>query len=195
MTVRQALQELTVAGLVDRRRGKGTFVAPGPMHRRPGVFLSFSEEMGRRGMAPTSRLVSAGVERARPEEVADLGLDDGADVVRVRRVRLADGVPIAVEDAAVVVDHRAVLDADLERGSLHAELARHGVIAASAIGTVTARLTSRAEARLLDVTPRTALLVELRLLSDQRGRPFERTESRYVADRYVIDVVHTYPAR
>ena len=41
---------------------------------------------------------------------------------------------------------------------------------------------------------RAALLVELRLLFDQQGRPFERTESRYVAGRYVIDVVHTHPA-
>ena len=102
MTVRQALQELTNAGLVDRQRGKGTFVAARPMHRRPGVFLSFTEEMARRGMTPTSRLVSAGIDAARPEELADLRLADGAEVVRVERVRLADGVPIAFEDAAVL---------------------------------------------------------------------------------------------
>ena len=47
---------------------------------------------------------------------------------------------------------------------------------------------------MLDVGQRSALLVELRLLYDQHGRPFERTESRYVADRYVIDVVHTPPS-
>jgi GntR family transcriptional regulator len=86
-----------------------------------------------------------------------------------------------------------VLDADLEDGSLHDELGRLGVVATSATGTVTARLVTRAEARLLDVAPRTALLVELRLLFDQHGRAFERTESRYVADRYVIDVVHAPP--
>ena len=39
MTVRQALQELTNDGLVERRRGQGTFVAHRPVHRRPGVFL------------------------------------------------------------------------------------------------------------------------------------------------------------
>ena len=194
MTVRQALQELSNAGLVDRQRGKGTFVAARPMHRRPGVFLSFTEEMARRGKAAMSRLVSAGISPARPEELADLRLAAGADVVRIERVRLADGVPIALEDAAVVIEHRAVLDADLARGSLHDELGRLGVIATSATGTVTARLVDRAEGRLLGVAPRTALLVELRLLFDQHGRPFERTESRYVADRYVIDVVHTHPA-
>jgi GntR family transcriptional regulator len=193
MTVRQAVQELSVAGLVDRQRGRGTFVAARPMHRRPGVFLSFTEEMARRGMTATSRMVSAGIDSARPEELADLRLAEGADVVRVERVRLADGVPIAFEDAAVLIDHRAVLDSNLEFNSLHGELGRLGVVATSATGTVTARLVSRAESRLLGVAPRTALLVELRLLFDQHGRPFERTESRYVADRYVIDVVHASP--
>jgi GntR family transcriptional regulator len=193
MTVRQAVQELSAAGLVDRQRGRGTFVAVRPMHRRPGVFLSFTEEMARRGMKASSRLVSARLDAARPEEIADLLLADGAEVVRVERVRLADGVPIAFEDAAVVADHAGVLDADLESGSLHDELGRLGVVATSATGSVTALLATAAESRLLEVAPRTALLVELRLLFDQQGRPFERTESRYVAGRYVIDVVHTHP--
>ena len=193
MTVRQALQELTNAGLVERRRGKGTFVAARPMHRRAGVFLSFTEEMARRGMVASSRLVAAGVGPPRPEEVAALDIADDDVVVRVERVRLADGVPIAYEDAAVLGEHRAVLDADLEAGSLHLALERVGVVATSATGTVTARLARRAEAALLDVRPRSALLVELRLLRDQHGRAFERTETRYVADRYVIDVTHAHP--
>ena len=193
MTVRQALQELSNAGLVERRRGKGTFVAARPMHRRAGVFLSFTEEMAWRGMAASSRLVAAGLSTPRPEEVAALDIAADDEVVRVERVRLADGVPIAYEDAAVVGEHRAVLDADLESGSLHQALERLGVVATSATGTVTARLARRGEAALLDVPARSALLVELRLLFDQRGRPFERTETRYVADRYVIDVTHAHP--
>jgi GntR family transcriptional regulator len=191
MTVRQALQELSAAGLVDRQRGRGTFVAARPMHRRPGVFLSFTEEMARRGKVATSRLISVRMDAARPEELADLVLDAGSQVVRVERVRLADGVPIALEDAAVLDVYRAVLDAELESGSLHDALSGLGVVATSATGSVTARLATREEARLLGVPVRTALLVELRVLYDQHGVPFERTESRYVADRYVIDVVHT----
>ena len=177
MTVRQALQELTNAGLVDRQRGKGTFVASGPMHRRAGVFLSFSDEMAWRGKVAGSQVVAAGVAPARPEEVDELGLEPGAEVVRVERVRLADGVPIAFEDAAVLVEHRAVLDADLGSGSLHQALEALGIVATSASGTVTARTVRRAEAALLDVPVRSALLVELRLLFDQHGRPFERTET------------------
>lgn len=193
MTVRQALQELTNEGLIERRRGQGTFVAHRPVHRRPGVFLSFSEEMTRRGVRPTSRLLSAALDRPRPAELADLGLPARSQVVRVVRVRLADGTPVALEDAALVPELADVLDADLVDGSLHDALQKKGVVATRAIGTITARLARASETGLLDLPPQAALLVEVRILFDQEGRVFERTETRYVADRYVIDVVHSHP--
>lgn len=191
MTVRQALQELSTAGLVDRQRGRGTFVASRPMHRRAGVFLSFTDEMAWRGKAATSTLLSAAISPARPEEVAALSCGD--DVVRVQRVRLADGVPIAIEDAAVLTQYAGVLDAELQDGSLHASLEGLGVVATAASSTITARVAGRRDAVLLDVPTRHPLLVELRLLFDQHGRPFERTTTTYVPDRYVIDVVHEHP--
>jgi GntR family transcriptional regulator len=193
MTVRQALQELTNDGLVERRRGQGTFVAHRPVHRRPGVFLSFTEEMNRRGAQASSRLLSAGLDDPRRPEARDLGLAPGSQVVRVVRVRLADGVPVALEDAALVPELAWVLEEDLGCGSLHGALAGRGIIASRATGTITARLARASETQLLDLAPQSALLVELRILFDQAGRVFERTETRYVADRYVIDVVHTAP--
>jgi GntR family transcriptional regulator len=193
MTVRQALQELTNDGLVERRRGQGTFVAHRPVHRRPGVFLSFTEEMNRRGMQATSRLLSAGMDDPRRFEVLDLGLAPGSQVVRIVRVRLADGIPVALEDAALVPELGGVLEEDLGGGSLHGALERRGVVATRATGTITARLARASETELLDLAPQSALLVELRVLFDQVGRVFERTETRYAADRYVIDVVHTHP--
>jgi GntR family transcriptional regulator len=193
MTVRQALQELTNDGLVERRRGQGTFVAHRPVHRRPGVFLSFTEEMNRRGVQATSRLLTAGMDDPRRSEVLDLGLAPGGQVVRIVRVRLADGVPVALEDAALVPELGDVLEEDLGGGSLHGALERRGVVATRATGTITARLARADETELLDLAPPSALLVELRVLFDQEGRVFERTETRYVADRYVIDVVHTHP--
>jgi GntR family transcriptional regulator len=193
MTVRQALQELTNDGLVERRRGQGTFVAHRPVHRRPGVFLSFTEEMNRRGMQASSRLLNAGMDDPRRSEALDLGLAPGSQVLRVVRVRLADGVPVALEDAALVPELGGVLEEDLAVGSLHSALERRGVVATRATGTITARLARASETALLDLAPQSALLVELRILFDQEGRVFERTETRYAADRYVIDVVHTHP--
>jgi len=193
MTVRQALQELTNDGLVERRRGQGTFVAHRPVHRRPGVFLSFTEEMNRRGMQASSRLLNAGMDDPRRSEALDLGLAPGSQLLRVVRVRLADGVPVALEDAALVPELGGVLEEDLAVGSLHGALERRGVVATRATGTITARLARASETALLDLAPQSALLVELRILFDQEGRVFERTETRYAADRYVIDVVHTHP--
>ena len=69
------------------------------------------------------------------------------------------------------------------------------MVATTATGTITARLAWTSETALLDLAPQSALLVELRVLFDQEGQVFERTETRYVADRYVIDVVHTAPRR
>jgi GntR family transcriptional regulator len=164
MTVRQALQELTNDGLVERR-----------------------------GVQATSRLLSAGMDEPRRPEAIDLGLAPDSQVVRIVRVRLADGVPVALEDAALVPELRDVLEEDLGGGSLHDALERRGVVATRATGTITARLARASETELLDLGPQSALLVELRVLFDQEGRVFERTETRYVADRYVIDVVHTHP--
>src|SRR5918995_1227048 len=89
MTVRQALQELTNDGLVERRRGQGTFVAHRPVHRRPGVFLSFTEEMNRRGVQATSRLLSAGLDDPPPSETPHPRLAPHSQVVRGVRGRLA----------------------------------------------------------------------------------------------------------
>src|SRR4029434_10455827 len=86
MTVRQALQELTNDGLVERRRGQRTFVAQRPLHRHPGVFLSSTEEMNRRGVQATSRLLSAGLDDPRRPEALDLGLAPDSHVVKIVRV-------------------------------------------------------------------------------------------------------------
>jgi GntR family transcriptional regulator len=76
---------------------------------------------------------------------------------------------------------------------LHAALAARGIVAVRATGTITARLARASETQLLDLAPHAALLVEVRVLFDQAGQVFERTETRYVADRYVIDVEHSHP--
>ncbi len=193
MTARQALQSLANAGLVDRRRGQGTFVAPRPMHRRPGQFLSFTEEMARRGLTAGSQLISSETSRPTPQEVEDMGLAPGEQVLRLVRVRRANNVPIALEHAALNASLVPGLKADVEGGSMHQALLEHGIIATRAVGSISARLARSSETDLLDLPPNAALLVEVRILFDQKGRVFERTETRYAAERYVIDVVHTHP--
>ena len=82
MTARNAVQRLSQEGLVYRVPGRGTFVAEPHVHRQAGHLLSFTEEMRRRGRAPTSRLLAREVREPGPAEASRLRLEPGAEVRR-----------------------------------------------------------------------------------------------------------------
>ncbi|MBO0872551.1 MAG: GntR family transcriptional regulator [Pseudonocardia sp.] len=191
MTARQAVQNLASEGLVQRRRGAGTFVAKPPMHRHEGSLLSFTEDMARRGMKASSRLIEAGLKPATVGDIEALRLTDSSHVVLVHRLRCADDVPLAIERAVLPAECAAVLASDLERGSLHEALHRLGLTPRLAKSWITARPATTADAKLLDVSARAALLVERRIIYDVADLPLEHTETAYVAERYVIDAVFT----
>ena len=190
MTARQAVQNLAAEGLVRRRRGQGTFVAPRPVHRRVGSLMSFTEDMRRRGMVASSVLLEASLQPARVADMEALHLDEGARVVVIRRLRLADGTPMALEHAALPLDCAPVLAGDLER-SLHAALIRMGRVPSLANSWISAQVATKAEARKLCVPVRSPLIVERRVVFDAHGAPLEHTETRYAGERYVIDGVFT----
>ena len=109
--------------------------------------------------------------------------------MEIRRIRLADGDPIAVESALLIqACARLVMTADLEHGSLHEALVRGGVTLRGGTGTLSAAAASAADARLLDLRRGDPLLVERRVIHDAAGAPVETTESRYAASRYALDV-------
>lgn len=194
MTTRQALTRLVSEGLIERRRGQGTFVAAQPLHRGPGVLLSFSEEIRRRGLRPSSRVITSAMEKAGDDEVRDLGLAPGSEIVRVVRVRYADDVPVAIENAALIPELRGVLETDLAQGSLHEAVARLGVQPGWQSGWVGARLARPGEHRNLALRPAAAILLEVGVAYDADGRAFERTETAYAGERYAIDTVHVRTA-
>jgi len=186
MTARQAVQNLAKLGVVERRRGAGTFVAPRTLHRREGVLMSFTDDMRRRGMSSHSRVLRAEVTTS-PREAESLSLDPTALVVRLDRVRFANDIPLAIERVTLPGEFAAVLEHDMEHESLHVTLQGLGRQLSHAQGYVSARLATAEEANIMSLTLPAALLVESRVIYDHAGRPVERTETCYIADRWVID--------
>ncbi|WP_328347683.1 GntR family transcriptional regulator [Streptomyces violaceus] len=188
MTARAAVMRLVADGLVYRESGRGTFVATPPTHRRADSLVRFSQEMRAQGKRPSSRVVTGQIREGRDPELSRLRLNEGSQVVAITRVRLADAVPIALERSVFPLSVAGLLDRDLVNESLHEALQSMGCIPTIGHASLSADNASALEAELLGLDPGVALLVEQRLILDQHGDPLECTESRYVGNRYALDV-------
>jgi GntR family transcriptional regulator len=188
MTARHAVLNLMREGLVDRKRGAGTFISSGPLHRREGVLLSFTEDMKRRGLTASSELISAKIISASKKDQGALKLKPGAKIVEIHRVRKADGTPLALERVALIEKTAPVLKFDLVNGSLHDALRSINFTPTLASGWLSARSADQGESDALEIPLHTALLVETRVIESDKGLPLEFTETAYASTRYVIDV-------
>lgn len=181
VTVRHAVGTLVEQGLLQRRHGARTMVAA-RVEKQLSALMSFSEEIRARGMAPGVRRVSAEVSRPNPDEVMALRLSPGEKVVRLRRVRLADGTPIALERTSV--PQRLLPSPDFEGDSLYAALGALGHRPVNGTQRIRAGIASPEECALLEAGPVTALLIIERRCFLQDGQPVEMTRTSYHADHY-----------
>lgn len=188
MTMRAALNALESDGLIERIQGRGTFVRQQPVPRAAGTLMSFHDQIRSWGRNPSSRLMEAEVRAASAEEAAALQLAAAAPrVVSIVRVRLADDVPLAVEYACFPPYLDALLDRDVETGSLHRALHELGLRPTLGSSTLTAQ-PAGPDGERLHVPATEPLLVETRLIVDQHSAPLEYTISRYVGARYALQV-------
>jgi len=191
VTVRQAIADLVDSGTLERVHGKGTYVR-GPQIDSRLHLTSFSREMRDRGLSPATAVLSAAEEPASARAAGALRLKPGRPVICVKRLRSADGTPIAYE----IGYYPAMFFPGLlqhQLGSLYEVFANeYGIVATSAEQTVRAESADARLARLLHITKRAPLLVQERV-THAGDRVIELCTSWYRADRYRIHTAVTPP--
>ncbi len=184
-TVRQALQELVVEGRLERIQGKGTFVAK-PKVAQALQLTSYTEDMRAQGLEPTSRLLEIGYVPASDELAGRLDIRAGGRVLRIQRLRLASGEPMAIETTHLSARRFPGLRSHLAKyTSLYNALAEvYDVHLAEAEETIETALAAPHEAELLDTDVGLPLLLLSRHSRDNEGNPVEWVKSVYRGDRY-----------
>jgi GntR family transcriptional regulator len=113
--VRKAIQNLIERGLVEVRRGKGTFVTQPKITQELTKLTGFVEDMLVLGRNPTARLLEKRILAADETVARHLALAPGTLVVRLRRVRFADGVAMSFDETYLPSDiGEKVAENDLE---------------------------------------------------------------------------------
>ncbi len=184
-TVRQALQELVVEGRLERIQGKGTFVAK-PKVAQVLQLTSYTEDMRAQGLEPTSKLLQIGYVSAGDELAAKLGIRPGGRVLRIERLRLANGEPMAIEATHLSSKRFPGLRRHLVKyNSLYACLGEmYDVHLAEAEETIETALATPREASLLGTDVGLPMLLLSRHSFDAEGQPVEWVKSVYRGDRY-----------
>lgn len=181
VTVRKALALLEEEGLLNRRHGFKTEVGS-RVEKSLSTLTSFSEDIRARGQTPGCIWLSKHISRASPTEMMALGIAGNANVVRMRRVRTADGVPIAVEMSAVPV--RFLPSPDMVDNSLYEALETRGFLPQRAIQRMRSRAASAEDAGQLHCEPGAPLLMTERRCFLADGQIVEYCETRYKGDVY-----------
>ena len=184
VTVRQAMSHLVSDGVLEQRRGAGTFVRPQSQRLEQSLsrLISFTEHMQQRGKTSSSIVLQCGLYPPHPEEQMALGLSSSERVARIERLRSADGLAMAVEWSSL--PEEILPDPELVQTSLYAVLRATGHAPARAVQRVTAVNLTSDQARLLNLADGAAVLRIDRTAYLASGRPIEFTRGLYRSDIY-----------
>lgn len=192
-TVRLALKELETLGLINRRHGKGTFVSD--ISREATNLMgtySFTEQMRELGRVPETKILEFEVREANKYVADHLGVRLGDKVFRMRRLRLADGIPMMVERTYLPVGEFVSLTYedvstkplyDIIEGDYHEKIR-------AAEEEFYASIARNEDASVLGISEGAPVLKLLRTTYNDKNRIIEYTHSVARADQFKYKVSH-----
>jgi GntR family transcriptional regulator len=183
-TVRRAIEELMADGLVEGR-GRGSFITDDALHEPPNTLMSLSELGRSRGLEASARVIAATVRAATIDEAELFGIAPGAELFELKRVRMLDGLPIAVDHNRVPLRLAPALsDLDFTTASLYEALDRAGNPPRRADYGLEAHGADAPEADLLGLAPGAPVLFATTVAMGEHGRVVDLGRTVYRADRY-----------
>jgi GntR family transcriptional regulator len=192
-TLRQAILELTAAGILQKKKGLGTFVCAEPplaiKHKLKSI-SSFSDDLKELGIKEKTRIIKKGAEEAKEQVARKLILSpSGGRVVAVRRLRTGNDVPFIYEESYLPYHtFKEILEMDLTGSMYQIIYERFNVTLARSDETIRAVNLKGRIASYLDVPENTAAFFMESLTYDDNNIPVELLYSYYRGDKYVFEV-------
>jgi len=181
-TARRAMQELVELGMLVRKRGVGTQVAPVRVRRKVDL-TSLFDDLTDSGRTPTTTVLKYSVGLGTHEITELLEIPPGSEVVTVRRLRYADDEPLALMTNHLSLEIAPTYE-ELNKTGLYSALRGRGIEVHMAQQLIGARTATAEEARILEEKPKAALLTMERTAYDVLGKPIEHGVHVYRASQY-----------
>jgi GntR family transcriptional regulator len=186
MTVRQALTEMIREGILYTQIGKGTYIGESKIKQELQTLTGFTQDMAARGEVASGQVLDGRILPATLTLAAIFSVPMNTDLVLLSRLRLSDGMPLAIEEAYIL--HKicpGILAYDFSKESLYHVLSmQYNTILVRAEQTMEASLATSKEAELLQITSLAPVLRIERLSYNEQNTLVEYVKSTYRGDRY-----------
>lgn len=184
MTARHAISILEREGFVERRVGVGTFIAGKKIEMDFITFNSFTKNMLVRGLAPGTKTLDIKKDRAKAALSKSLQIEAGEEIVVIKRLRLANDIPIAVEESYIPYRYcPGIEDLIADNVSLYQLLAeRYGIVLVRANQYMQVVLSDEKESKLLKIKNMSPCILLEAVAFDTNGQAIEFSKSTTRSD-------------
>lgn len=188
-TVREAVNSLVQDGLLEKKQGKGTSVCRPKLVERLSKLTGFAEEVESKGLKATARLIHLDELPGNHAIAEKLKISPDDSIILIKRIRLADEEPIAIESAYWPKSIGELLvKENLESVAFYKILEQHGIRLEEADESISAVAASKEDAFLLGIKEKDPLLIMERLTIGDNRRPIEYAVTKYLPTRYTYRV-------